>query len=134
MKKIYVFGNGNLSLENFHQLYIKTLHKIDISECEFLIGDFRGTDTLMMEFLKDKTSKVTVLHVGKKPRYFADTFNTSAGDWKKVGGFHTDGERDQYGIEMCTHFLATDFNSDEKRISGTQKNIERCLALQKIRL
>ena len=134
MKKIYVFGNGNLSWEDFHRLYLEPLHTIEISECEFLIGDFRGTDVMMMEFLKNKTAKVTILHVGERPRYFADTFNTQAGNWKKIGGFRSDGERDQQGIAMCTHFLAIDFNSDEKRISGTQKNIKKCLALQKIRL
>lgn len=134
MKKIYVFGNGNLSWEDFHRLYMEPLNTIDISECEFLTGDFRGVDVMMMEFLKNKTAQVTILHVGKKPRYFADTFNTKAASWKKIGGFGSDTERDQQAISMCTHFLAVDFNSDEKRISGTRKNIEKCLALQKIRL
>ncbi len=74
MKKIYVSGNGNVSWEKFQQFYIEPLKKFNLDECEFIIGDFSGTDTLMMEFLKDKTEKVTILHVGKRPRYFANSF------------------------------------------------------------
>lgn len=134
MKRIYVFGNGNISWERFHQFYIEPLQGIALSDCEFFIGDFSGTDTLMMEFLKDKTEKVTVLHIGQKPRYTVNTFNTRAASWNIKGGFSSDRERDQFAIDRCTHYLAADFNSDEKRISGTQKNMEQCFALQKIKL
>jgi len=132
MKKIYVSGNGNVTWENFHQFYIEPLKKLNLSEFEFIIGDFSGTDTLMMEFLKDKSENVTILHVGKKPRYFANSFKTMTGKWKIIGGFTSDYERDLFGIEHCTHFLAADFNTDEKRKSGTLKNIEKCLNLNKI--
>ena len=134
MKKIYVSGNGNVTWENFHQFYIEPLKKLNLSEYEFIIGDFSGTDTLMMEFLKDKSENVTILHVGKKPRYFANLFKTKAEKWKIVGGFSSDYERDQFGIEHCTHFLAADFNTDEKRKSGTLKNIEKCRSLNKIEI
>ncbi len=53
MKKIYVSGNGNVSWEKFQQFYIEPLKKFNLDECEFIIGDFSGADTLMMEFLKD---------------------------------------------------------------------------------
>lgn len=132
MKKIYVSGNGNVTWENFHQFYIEPLKKLNLSEYEFIIGDFSGTDTLMIEFLKDKSENVTILHVGKKPRYFVNSFKTMTRRWKIIGGFSSDYERDQFGIEHCTHFLAADFNTDEKRKSGTLKNIEKCLNLNKI--
>lgn len=134
MKKIYVSGNGNVTWENFHQFYIEPLKKLNLSEYEFIIGHFSGTDTLMMEFLKDKSENVTILHVGKKPRYFANLFKTKAEKWKIVGGFTSDYERDQFGIEHCTHFLAVDFNTDEKRKSGTLINIEKCRSLNKIEI
>lgn len=134
MRKIYVFGNGNISWESFNKIYIETLEKFDISDCEFLIGDYTGTDTLMMEFLKDKASKVTIVHLNAKPRYFANTFNTKAKNWKRIGGFKSDEARDLYAISECTHFLAVDFNSDNKRKSGTQKNIEKCFSLGKTRI
>ena len=134
MKMIYVFGNGNISWENFHQLYLEPLQNFNLAECEFLMGDFNGVDTLMMEFLKDKTSHVSLLHIGEKPRYSVNTFNTKAGSWKTIGGFKTDKERDHYAIAMCTHFLAADLNSDEIRTSGTFRNIEKCLTLGKVRI
>lgn len=134
MKKIYVSGNGNVSWENFHQFYLEPIKKLNLSECEFIIGDFSGTDTLMMEFLKDKSENVTILHVGKRPRYFVNSFKTKVGKWKVIGDFTSDLERDLFGIEYCTHFLAADFNTNEKRKSGTLKNIEKCLSLGKIKI
>ena len=51
-----------------------------------------------------------------------------------IGGFVDDNSRDNYAINVCTHFIATDFNSNEKRTSGTQKNIELCKTLGKIKI
>lgn len=118
MKKIDVSGNGNLSWEKFHEFYVLPLKDFNFAECEFIIGDFSGADTLMMEYLKDKTEKVTVIHIGEKPRYRISTFKTFSGNFK------SDAERDEYAIAYCTHFLAVDFNSDSKRKSATLKKIE----------
>lgn len=134
MKNIFVFGNGNLSWENFHWFYIDPLKGTVISECGFIIGDFTGADTLMMEYLKDKTENVTVIHMRNRPRYLVDTFRNKAAKWKTVGGCVSDADRDNFGISNCTHFLAVDFNSDETRKSGTLKNIEKCLSLGRIKL
>ncbi|MFL9833999.1 hypothetical protein [Chryseobacterium terrae] len=134
MKKIYVSGNGNIKWENFHEFYVQPLTKLNLSEWEFIIRDFSGTDTLMMEFLKDKSEKVTILHVGKRPRYVVNSFKTKAEKWKIIGGFASDFERDLFGIEHCTHFLAADFNTDKNRKSGTLKNIEKCLNFNKIKI
>lgn len=134
MKIIYVFGNGNLSWEHFQEFYINPLRNFNFSDCEFIIGDFTGADTLMMEYLKNKSEKVTIIHMGEKSRYFTNRFRTHSGKWKKIGGFTSDAERDQYGISNCTHFLATDFNSDDKVKSGTSQNIDKCFALHKIKV
>ncbi|WP_294301246.1 hypothetical protein [uncultured Chryseobacterium sp.] len=134
MKKIFVFGNGNLSWENFHLFYIEPLKGTTFSECEFIIGDFAGADTMMMEYLKDKTENVTIIHMKDRPRYSVNTFRNQAARWKMIGKFVSDGERDEYGISNCTHFLAVDFNSDETRKSGTLKNIEKCVSLGRIKL
>lgn len=133
---IYVFGNGNISFDDFKTFYEQPLSRILAGEknVEFLLCDFRGTDTLTMEFLKSKTSNVKVFHVGEKPRYYPDKFKTEAGSWTLVGGFSSDEERDEAAINSCTHFLGKDFNSDDKRKSGTQKNIEQCLLAGKMKI
>lgn len=131
--KIFVFGNGNLTFENFGRLYIEPLNIIIEKENPtFLLCDFRGVDTLMMEFLKCKTSKVIIHHIGEHPRYYPDKYKTKVADWQFIGGFISDNERDKAAINSCTHFLAYDFNSDEKRKSGTFKNIENCITQNKI--
>lgn len=128
---LYVFGNGNLSLDDFLTLYVPGLQRALDAGAAFWVGDFRGVDTLTMEWLKTKTSAVTLLHVGERPRYMPDRYRTKVSGWTIQGGFDGDADRDQAGIDACTTFLAHDFNTNAKRISGTQRNIEACLALGK---
>lgn len=131
--KLYIFGNGNLSFSDFKELYEKQILKYcNIENTEFIICDFKGVDTLSMEVLKNLSSNVSIFHIGEKPRYLSDKFKTKVNDWKIIGGFQSDEERDRACIDVCTHFLAVDFNSDVKRKSGTLKNIELCLELGKI--
>lgn len=133
--EIFVFGNGNLSFNDFLNYYSKKIIlAIDKFNPLFIVCDFRGTDTLTMELLKSLTPNVIVLHIGEKPRYLADKFKTKVSQWDIKGGFIDDAERDEFAINLCSHFLAYDFNSDEKRKSGTQKNIEKCNDLKKISL
>ena len=133
--KVYIFGNGNIKFPDFEELYLKPIKNALLEkEVSFILCDFRGTDTLAMEFLKHATQHVTVVHIGERPRYMPDKYRTKVSQWQVVGGFEDDSSRDAYAIEECTHFIATDFNSNEKRKSGTLKNIERCLELGKVRL
>jgi hypothetical protein len=132
---IYIFGNGNTSFSDFRTHYeTPLLQVVNNPEVHFLIGDFRGVDTLALEFLKTLTPNVTVYHVGEKPRYSPDRFKTRVSEWKLIGNFKSDQERDRAAIDRCTHYLAVDFNSDEKRKSGTFKNIELCNELGKLNL
>lgn len=133
--KIYIFGNGNIKFSDFEEFYLKPLMKIQIKEVvEFFICDFRGLDTLMMEYLKYQTKNVTILHIGEKPRYIPDKYKTKVSQWKILGKFESDELRDNFGINECTHFIAYDFNSNNKRLSGTKKNIEKCIEVNKIRI
>ncbi|TAE50745.1 MAG: hypothetical protein EAZ44_04895 [Cytophagia bacterium] len=133
--KIYVFGNGNISFSDFKMYYEQIMIRyVGNENVSFLVGDFRGVDTLTMEFLKCDSANVTVYHVGDKPRYLPDKFKTKVNNWIILGEFQNDEERDLEAINQCTHFIAMDFNSDKKRKSGTQKNIEICEKLGKNRL
>lgn len=134
MNKIYIFGNGNISFEDFQKHYVEVIRKTFDINNEYIVCDFRGTDTLVQEFLKNLTTKVTILHIGDKSRYYVDKYKTFADKWKYIGGFKSDSERDNVCIDMCTHFIAMDFNSDEKRKSGTLKNLENLKHLNKIQL
>ena len=132
---IYVFGNGNIAFSDFLSCYAAPLKNLfGNPEHHFIVCDFRGVDTLTMELLKSETGNASIYHMGTRPRYIPDRFQTKVSQWKFVGGFTSDMERDRAAIENCTHFLATDFNSDASRKSGTQKNIEKCLSLGKIKI
>ena len=131
---LYVFGNGNLPFERFIEDYLPSLLALHPKKDRVLVGDFRGVDSLVMEVLKTRTSKVTVFHVGSRPRYLPDRYRTKVGAWEIRGGFDSDAARDAAAIAECTHFLGFDQNSNETRKSGTLKNIERCLELGRVRL
>lgn len=132
---IYVFGNGNLTFEQFKEFYEKPLEIFkDDKKVNFSICDFRGVDTLVMELLKSRTKNVTIFHIGEKPRYLPDQYRTKVSSWEMRGGFIDDESRDLAAILDCTHYLAEDFNSNERRMSGTQRNILKCQEMNKIRI
>lgn len=134
--KVYVFGNGNTSFEDFTRNYAKALSRAfflgKVRPVSFIVGDFKGVDTLTMEYLKTLTENVSVYHMGVTPRYYPTTYGTKVAQWKKVGGFVTDRHRDTAAIEACTHYIAYDINSTLTRISGTKWNIDRCNELKKV--
>lgn len=133
--KVYVFGNGNISFDDFTKHYAKVITNcLKQDNVGFIVCDFKGGDTLTMELLKCSTANVSVYHIAEKPRYIPDKYRTKVSSWEVVGGFENDEQRDFAAIENCTHFIAIDFNSNEKRKSGTQANIELCESLGKIRL
>lgn len=132
---IYVFGNGNLCFADYKRYYGNIiLEYLTQENVSFSVCDFRGVDTLTMELLKCDCSDVFVYHIGEKPRYLPDKYKTKVSSWKIFGNYSTDEERDLDAIKNCSHFLAIDFNSNGKRKSGTQKNIEICESLGKINL
>ena len=132
---IYIFGNGNTSFSDFRKHYEEVINRyVNDDTVAFSLCDFKGIDTLAMELLKCTSANVSIYHIGEKPRYFPDSFKTKVTNWKVLGGYENDTQRDEAIISNCTHYLAIDFNSDSKRKSGTQKNIDRCESLGKIRL
>jgi hypothetical protein len=131
---VYVFGNGNCKFNDFIDHYTSLIDDCLKCHAYFLVCDFRGLDTLTMEYLKFKTDRVSVYHIGCRARYLPDRFKTAVEKWKLVGGFENDTSRDARAIQDCTHFLAFDFNSDQQRKSGTLANVEACLRLGKSRL
>lgn len=132
---IYIFGNGNSSFSDFIKHYETPLRQyISNEEVAFSVCDFRGVDTLAMELLKCATGKVSIYHIGERPRYIPDTYKTKVSQWKCIGGFEDDKARDMAAIANCTHYIAVDFNSTESRKSGTQENIALCESLRKIRI
>lgn len=132
---IHIFGNGNLSFDDFLKYYeAPLLPYLSDKSVHFSVCDFRGVDTLVMELLKSKSANVSVYHMSETPRYLPDKYKTKVSQWQLIGGFENDEDRDLAAIDNCTHFLAIDFNSNQKRISGTAKNISWCEHKNKISL
>lgn len=133
--KIYVFGNGNISFADFKAHYEDLINPyLNRSDVSFHLCDFRGVDVLTMELLKCYSDQVFIYHISEKPRYLPDKYKTKVSNWTIIGGFESDEDRDMEVIKNCTHFIAIDFNSDHKRKSGTQKNIELCEKSGKIKV
>lgn len=131
--RLYVFGNGNLSFEAFCERYVPSLEQAIDADASFIVCEFRGADTLTLEWLKTRTNDVEVLHVGERPRYLPDRYRTRVSNWTISGGFASDNERDEAALERCTHVLAHDFNSKPDRASGTAKLLARADELGRAR-
>lgn len=132
-RTIYVFGNGRLAFGDFLGLYVPALEAaLDSgSATAWALCDFRGVDTLVMEFLKTRTSAVSVFHVGERPRYLPDRHGTLAAQWQLHGGFADDLARDEAALAACTHFLAIDRYSLPTKPTSTATLIEHCRAAGK---
>lgn len=123
MKTAFISGHGNLTFEEFITQYKPLIDDAIESNHSFVVGDFRGCDILAQEYLKNKTSKVTVYHCFDKPRYKVDFVDLLSKKWKYKKGFQSDLERD----------TAMTINSDYdiawvkigKENSGTANNIKR---------
>ena len=131
MEKIFLFGNGNIDFDIFLTKYKNVIDKAIINNFHFLVCDFRGTDVLILEYLKTRTKNVTIYHCFENPRYLPDKFKTFVSSWNIKSGFTDDNSRDLEAINDCDYYFALDFNSDNKRKSGTLKNIEKLNSLSK---
>lgn len=100
--RLYVFGNGNLGFDAFLAHYRAPILALDPSTTEFLVCDFRGVDTLVMELLEDRAAQVRVFHIGTAPRYLPSRYRTRVSSWTLVGGFEDDDVRDAAAIAACT--------------------------------
>lgn len=125
MKRLcyFISGHGNITFEEWLNQYKPSIDQALAEEASFIIGDFRGTDTLSMEYLKDKTASVTITHCFSNPRYKADTGGLLSNEWKYVGGFANDTERDTFMTENSDADIAWIRLGREK--SGTAKNLKR---------
>ncbi|MFO0647390.1 MAG: hypothetical protein U0326_14215 [Polyangiales bacterium] len=133
-RTVYVFGNGRLELDDFLTLYAPSMRAAVSPETSWIVGDFRGVDMLAMEFLKTRSERVTVVHVGERPRYLPDRHGTLADAWTLLGGFADDRSRDEAAIQRCTHYLAVDRWATPARPTGTSSLIARCDELGKVSL
>ena len=123
MKTYFISGHGNLTFEEWLVFYKPLIDKALESESNFILGEFRGTDTLTMEYLKNKTTKVTVTHCFENPRYKVDTIGLASKKWIYIGNFQNDLERDTFMTENSDEDIAWVREGRER--SGTAKNINR---------
>lgn len=122
-KTYFISGHGNITFEEWTENYKSLIDKALGENAHFILGDFKGTDVLSMEYLKDKTQNVTIVHCFSKPRYKPDTFDLPSSCWKFEGGFKSDEERDMYMTQHSNEDIA--WVRKGKENSGTAKNIKR---------
>ena len=118
----FISGHRDITYNEYTRLYLpKIIECIDKYDAYFIMGDYEGVDIMaqntLMGVLEYPIDKVTVYHMGDKPRNVHPTIQ------QFVGGFRTDEERD----------YAMSANSDEdiafircgRFTSGTAQNICR---------
>ncbi len=119
----FISGHGNLHFEEWFTHYKPLIDNALSENAHFLIGDFRGTDVLSAEYLKNKTAQVTIVHCFTKPRYRVDVIDLPSAKWAYQGGFPNDAARDAYMTQHSDRDIAWVRAGREQ--SGTAKNIQR---------
>ena len=123
IKKYFISGHGDLTFEEFIENYKPLIDAALIENHLFVLCDFRGCDVLAMEYLKNKTSNVIILHCFDKPRYYPEAYNLHSSDWTLTGGFRCDIARDMTATSLTDYDIAWVRKGRDK--SGTAKNIKR---------
>ncbi len=69
-KNIYFcFGSGFVTKKEFDQHYISQLDEaLQNPENEFIMGDYKGADTMCYEYLSQRSSNITIYCKKKTPR------------------------------------------------------------------
>ncbi len=124
-----------MSFDDFRGLYVLAIDSaLERVATSWVVCDFRGVDTLTMEYLKTRTAAVSVFHVGAAPRYLPDRRHTHVDEWTIRGGFADDAARDQAALASATHFLAVDRFSTPKRPTATARLVDRAMAAGRVPL
>jgi hypothetical protein len=117
MLTVFISGHLDLTAEEFDTHYRPHIDNFLLMPLiTFVIGDARGTDRLAQEYLASKEASVTVYHMFSNPR-------NNVGNFKTVGGFSSDEERDTQMTNDSDIDLA--WVRPGRENSGTQKNLER---------
>lgn len=113
---VFISGHGDITLEEFKAHYAPILDSYVQAGCDFIVGDFKGTDTIAQGYLAFEGCKVTVYHMLEKARFNFINFPT-------VGGFKNDIERDEAMTKASHCDLA--WVRPGREASGTAKNLQR---------
>ena len=118
----FISGHRDFTQLEFNKYYLPILEDILESDkdAQFVVGDYDGVDAMAQNYLRvmlPDTSRLTVYHVGRFPRYVAGTgFNV-------IGGFGSEEEK------AAAMTLVSDkdimFIKPGRRDSGTAQNIIR---------
>lgn len=141
----YVSGHLDLTVEEFAVHYApRILQALGAGHRRFVVGDAPGCDLMAQQMLVDlKQGRCSALpsvaypdidlrvyHMFSSPRRLYDPLHTAA----LVGGFLTDEERDAAMTRASDEDIAWVRPGKRKRNSGTAKNLQRRLDLQRARV
>ena len=119
MKIAFVSGHLDLTKEEFQEHYVPLLQQAIINHDKFVVGDARGTDSMVQAYLayclQDKND-VTVYHMFGSPR-------NNVGNFRTIGGFENDNERDAEMTAASDYDIA--WVRPGRETSGTAKNLKR---------
>lgn len=129
MSTAFISGHTDLSQEEFETHYRTRIDEALSSNHAFVIGDARGADSMALQYLSGKTTRVTIYHIGEAPRV------TCPGS-KASGGFTSHKAKDAAMTAHSTYDILWVRSAEEqrqrlgaaydpKRLSGTEQNRRR---------
>lgn len=118
MRTAFVSGHLDLTPDEFQEHYVPKLQNAVAQNHTFVVGDARGADALAQGFFAYfiEKDRVTVYHMFDSPRH-------NIGNFKTVGGFKSDNERDSEMTRMSNYDIVWIRSGREN--SGSAKNLAR---------
>ncbi len=116
MRTAFISGHLDLTQDEFDREYIPLIEKALLQGDKFVIGDARGADTIAQKYLSQFNgwTNVTIYHMFESPR-------NNVGNYKTVGGFKNDSERD-CNLTYCSDYDIAWVRPGREN-SGTAKNL-----------
>jgi hypothetical protein len=113
----FISGHGDLTPEEFDLHYRPAIDRALSENAGFIMGDFRGADSLAQEYIFSKgyAARALVCHMFETPR---NNHGLST-----LGGFQSDEERDSYMTKCSSYDIV--WIRPGRENSGTARNIER---------
>lgn len=113
----FISGHIDISDAEFDKHYKPSIDAAIKSGDVFMIGDANGVDAKAQEYLANKGfDKVVVTHMFNSPR-------NNVGNFKTVGQFKSDVERDTYMTKNSDYDIA--WVREGRENSGTANNLKR---------
>ena len=127
-KRLKIFVCGSMNVTDLTQEIKDFFARLDVDQCEFLIGDCRGVDAMIQNIANNRNIMTTIYAAGNQPRVYVNpSWPLKLIVTKQTGRKFYEAK----DVAMCNDCDCMIAIWDGKS-KGTKRNIDDCIAQDKI--